>query len=201
MSSAQFNCQTLNKLRFFSAVSSGWKTLLSTRLKKCRQSMPPIILGFADSKLKDLTVPTTSFIGIQNNNLLISISDPASLWCHIIQHLGVNSLPRPFTDLELSLAITQAGTPTSASFPQHVEDHSEIVQPEVTQGDRNLHSFNATLQHWLEVDPVTGQTHLCNLTKSEKRQLSSVLKQIAHTMGFDFSTSSLDWCGCNIQIY
>ena len=148
LSLAKSNCQCLNKLKFFSAVSSEWNALLSAQLRSCRQRMPPIIPGFADCKLKDLTVPTASFIGIHNDNLLDSISDPASLWCHIVQHLGSDSLPRPLTDLELSLAMTQAGTPTSASFPQPINSHPEIVQPVVTRENQSLHSFNATLQHW-----------------------------------------------------
>ena len=70
--------------------------------------MPPVIPGFADSELKDLAVPAASFIGIHNDNLLDSISDPASLWCHIAHHLGAGPLPRPFNDFELNMAINQA---------------------------------------------------------------------------------------------
>ena len=38
---------------------------------------------------------------------------------------------------------------------------------------------------------MTGQTHLCNLTQSEKRRLSSVLVQVAFAVGVEFSPASV----------
>ena len=114
---AKFNSQGRNKLRFLSAVCSEWNVLLSAKLRSYRQLWPPFTPGFAESKLRDLTVPRVNDVG--SDNLLDSISSPASLWRYIGHWatLGTESLPRPLTDLELNLAMTQASTPTSASFP------------------------------------------------------------------------------------
>ena len=101
LSLAKRRSQQLAKLKFLSAVSNGWKVLLSPRLRKCRRHMTPAFFIYAGMKLKDLTTSSyaTSFHDVI---LLASISYPTSnsLWCHIKQHLSLKGIPRPRTDFD-----------------------------------------------------------------------------------------------------
>ena len=60
---AKFNSQCRNKLRFLSAVCSEWNVLLSAKLRSYRRLWPPFTPGFAESKLRDLTVPRVNDVG------------------------------------------------------------------------------------------------------------------------------------------
>lgn len=115
--------------------------LVVSATKELQTALATFHPGFAESKLKDLTAPMVNFNGICSDNSQDSIAGPASLWCHTGQHLGSGSLPRPLTDLELSLAMTQAEL-RQGHLPQHLSlELSTTIQ--------------GCFKHWLQVKNKT----------------------------------------------